>query len=237
MPYPIVIFFVPPGMVSLQSSSFGGGVSGTGGDILRQDEISFQIAVRGILFSLPHPVCRKAPAAAGFRTGKAADAHRMFYPTSLKLWRMKEEIESTLDLWVTRSMKGEIDLMHTNSMSITSGAAAFSRPKAGTVESWKSKTSAPAPAPSQSKTNPNPQKEEAIVPFLTLGVSAPSDDESELNAHKIENWATDKPNGISTPKKKNRGVIMKKGLGGERATPVQQPEQKFVLSDDDIEDD
>lgn len=293
----------------LQSSGFGGGVSGTGGDILRQDEMSFQIAVRGILFSLPHPVSRKAPAAAGFRTGKAADAHRMFYPTSLKLWRMKEEMESTLDLWVTRLMKGEIDLTPPNSTSITSGAAAFSRPKPGTVESWKAKPSAPAPAPapSQSKINPSPPKEEAIQPLLALGLSArtemllerlpymvqisksksqsqskarttttsssfpssfsssnsnpllkslekittftgigpqqtteeivASDDESELNDHKIESWATDKPNGMSTPRKKTRGVIMKKGLGGERAMPVQQPEQKFVLSDDDIEDD
>ncbi|QSZ34170.1 hypothetical protein DSL72_005758 [Monilinia vaccinii-corymbosi] len=291
---------------SLQSSGFGGSLSGTGGDILRQDEMSFQTAVRGILFSLPHPVSRKAPSAAGFRTGKAADAHRMFYPTSLKLWRMKEGMESTLDLWVTRLMRGEIDLTPANSTSITSGAAAFARPKTGTVESWKIRNSAPASAPSQSKTTPQPQKEEDTPPLLTLGVSArtemllerlpymvqisksksrntpPSssssfssssyfsssnsnhllkslekittftgiglqqindeaascDDDSELNEQKTVNWATDKPDGMGTPRKKKRvGLVMKKGTGGERAMPVQQPEQKFVLSDDDIEDD
>lgn len=300
---------------SLQSSGFGGGITGTGGDILRQDEMSFQIAVRGILFSLPHPVSRKAPAAAGFRTGKTGDAHKMFYPTSLKLWRMKEEMESTLDLWVTRLMKGEIDPANTHSSSITSGAAAFARPKAGTVESWKIKNAAPLPSQSKSKSNPNIPKEEYTPPLFALGVSARtemllerlpymiqiaksrssphqsrnpfssssssststitnfqtnpllaslskittftgigpaqtsddpaslSDDESPNPNPSTENWATDKPNGdgMGTPRKKKRGgnagVVMRKGIGGQRAMPVQQLEQKFVLSDDDIEDD
>ncbi|TGO22195.1 hypothetical protein BPAE_0178g00130 [Botrytis paeoniae] len=294
---------------SLQSSGFGGGITGTGGDILRQDEMTFQIAVRGILFSLPHPVSRKAPAAAGFRTGKTGDAHKMFYPTSLKLWRMKEEMESTLDLWVTRLMKGEINPTNTHSSNITSGAAAFARPKAGTVESWKIKNAAPLPSQSKTKFNPNTPKEEDIPPLLTLGVSArtemllerlpymiqiskskstphqsrnpfsasstatitnfqtnpllaslskittftgigpaqTSDDPTSLSDDEspdpnTENWATDKPsdNDMGTPKKKrggNMGVVMKKGVGSQRAMPVQQLEQKFVLSDDDIEDD
>ncbi|KAF7942567.1 uncharacterized protein EAE97_006021 [Botrytis byssoidea] len=300
---------------SLQSSGFGGGITGTGGDILRQDEMSFQIAVRGLLFSLPHPVSRKAPAAAGFRTGKTGDAHRMFYPTSLKLWRMKEEMESTLDLWVTRLMKGEIDPTSTHSSSLTSGAAAFARPKAGTVESWKIKNAAPLPSQSKSKSTPTTPKEEDTPPLLTLGVSARtemllerlpymiqiaksrssphqfrnpfsssssssastipnfqtnpllaslskittftgigpvqtsddpapfSDDESPNPNPNTENWATDRPNGdgMGTPRKNKRGgnmgVFMKKGMSSQRAMPVQQLEQKFVLSDDDIEDD
>ncbi|KAK6609523.1 Rad17 cell cycle checkpoint protein [Botrytis cinerea] len=297
---------------SIQSSGFGGGITGTGGDILRQDEMSFQIAVRGILFSLPHPVSRKVPAAAGFRTGKTGDAHKMFYPTSLKLWRMKEEMESTLDLWVTRLIKGEIDPTSTHASSITSGAAVFARPKAGTVESWKVKIAAPLPSQSKSKSSPNTPKEEDSSPLLTLGVSArtemllerlpymiqisksksshqsrnpfssssssstsaitnfqnnpllaslskittftgigpaqTSDDPASLSDDEspnpnTENWATDKPNGngMDTPRKKkqggNMGVFMKKGIGNQRAMPMQQLEQKFVLSDDDIEDD
>ncbi|KAF7872220.1 hypothetical protein EAF04_003145 [Stromatinia cepivora] len=286
---------------SLQSSGFGGGITGTGGDILRQDEMSFQIAVRGILFSLPYPVSRKAPAAAGFRTGKAADAHKMFYPTSLKLWRMKEEMESTLDLWVIRLIKGEIDLTNTNSASITSGTAAFARPNPDTVESWKFKNAAPAPQQlkSNSKSKSNTPKEENTPPLLSLGVSArtemllerlpyiiqisksnsksqpqshatfpsttnpllkslgkittftgigpqqtsnetaASSDDDDESKNNTENWATDRPDGVGTPRKKNKGggVVIKKGIGGVRAMPVQQLEQKFVLSDDDIEDD
>lgn len=287
---------------SLQSSGFGGGIAGTGGDILRQEEMSFQIAARGILFSLPHPVSRKTTAAAGFRTGKATDAHRMFYPTSLKLWRMKEEIESSLDLWVTRSMKGEINLTNTGVSAITSGAAAFARPKPGTVESWKMKNAAPSSSPSQTKPNSKTSKEEDTPPLLTLGVfartemllerlpymvqisksrsrttsssfftsssnsnstsdpllkslekittftgigpqettedTAASDDEFESNEQNNQDWTTDKPNGLDTPRKKKRAeVVIKKGMGGERGVPIKQQEQRFVLSDDDIEDD
>jgi cell cycle checkpoint protein len=120
---------------SFNSTNSGGsfGSRGTGGDLLRQDEISFQVAVRGILFSLPCPVKRKAPAAAGLRVGKGGDAFKMFYPTSLKLWRTKEEIEGTIDLWVTRLLK--CDYSHLGATA--SGSGVFSRPKVGTVESWK----------------------------------------------------------------------------------------------------
>jgi cell cycle checkpoint protein len=151
---------------SLNSGGFGGpiGGRGTSGDILRQDEISFQIGVRGILFSLPYPVKRQAPTASGLRTGKGGDAHKMFYPTSLKLWRMKEELESTIDLWVTRFMKGEEEHLST----ITSGAAAFVRPKAGTVESWKSSR----PPIVNPKSPKNRESTENPPPLLSIGTSA-----------------------------------------------------------------
>ena len=128
---------------SFNSTGFGGGTGGrgSGGDILRQDEISFQVAVRGLLFALPHPVKRKSPAAGGLRTGKGGDAFRMFYPTSLKLWRMKEEIESTIDMWVTKLMKGEDEHL----TAVTTGAAAFARSKTGTIESWRSARNSAGP--------------------------------------------------------------------------------------------
>ncbi|KAH6670635.1 Rad17 cell cycle checkpoint protein-domain-containing protein [Halenospora varia] len=152
---------------SFNAGGFGGGTGGrgSGGDILRQDEITFQIAVRGILFSLPTPVKRKAPPANGFRTGKGGEAHKMFYPTSLKLWRMKEEIESTIDLWVTKLMKGEGEYLS----GVTAGANAFTRPKAGSVESWRnSRTVNAAPSKQAGK-----GKEENTPPaLLSIGTSA-----------------------------------------------------------------
>ena len=129
---------------SFNSTGFGGGTGGrgSGGDIIRQDEIAFQIAVRGILFSLPYPVNRKASASTNNAMRKGGDQFKMFYPTSLRLWRAQEEIESNIDLWVMRLMKGE-DTLSTH--SVTSGAAAFSnKTKAGTVESWKSTKPTPA---------------------------------------------------------------------------------------------
>jgi cell cycle checkpoint protein len=253
---------------SFNSTGFGGGIGGrgTGGDILRQDEISFQLAVRGILFSLPNPVKRTAPGVAGLRTGKRGDEYKMFYPTSLKLWRMKDEIESTIDLWVTRMMKGEDHHL----TGITAGAAAFARPKMGTVESWKNAR------PSPKKSHP---KETDVVPLMAVGTSArkemllerlpymvqiakarkggsslltvrdmekvtsfygiggPSDedqDEGEDTGAVGEEWATDKPVEGKSPRKK-RLVI--RGRGMASGLPLQQVEQKLVLSDDDIEDD
>jgi len=265
---------------SFNPSGFGGGVGGrgTGGDILRQDEISFQIAVRGILFSLPHPVKRKEPAAGGLRTGKGGDAFKMFYPTSLKLWRAKEEIQNTIDLWVTRLLKGDEPHLHT----ITTGAAAFARaPKPGTVESWKNPNfSQEAPDPK------NPRQNADAAPLLAIGTSArtemllerlpymvhvararrgpasaalalremekvtafrgiggPSaaeetlddgDDDGAVALTGESEWATDKPVEGQSPRK--RGLVIR-GRGAASGLPLQQPEQKLVLSDDDIEDD
>lgn len=62
--------------------------TGTAG--IRLDEMSFQVAVRGVMMALPSPAKR------GGRDNK------MFYPTSLKLWRQKEEIEGIVDLFVRR---------------------------------------------------------------------------------------------------------------------------------------
>ncbi|KAI0904707.1 cell cycle checkpoint protein RAD17 [Ustulina deusta] len=87
---------------------------------LRQEEISFQVATRGLLFSLPNPVRRKA---SGSRRG-GGDAFKMFYPTSLKLWREKEELESLVDHWSSVLLRGD-DSEH----NVTDGASAFRRPK------------------------------------------------------------------------------------------------------------
>ncbi|RDL38478.1 p-loop containing nucleoside triphosphate hydrolase [Venustampulla echinocandica] len=259
---------------SLNSSGFGGGTGGrgTGGDILRQDEIAFQVAIRGILFSLPYPVKRKAPAAGGLRTGKGGDAFKMFYPTSLKLWRMKEEIESTIDHYVTRLMKGDDEHLS----GITAGAAAFARPKTGTVESWKNSRVSHVSSPTKVKkdTEPPPapllslgtsaRKEMLLerLPYMLLikrakkspasaraikdiekvatfhGIGGPSEDapdEADDNAVAGEEWATDKPVEGSSPRKKE---LVIRGRGMATGLPLSQPqEQKFVLSDDDIEDD
>jgi cell cycle checkpoint protein len=257
---------------SFNSTVFGGGFGGrgSGGDILRQDEISFQIAVRGILFSLPYPVKRKAPEAVGLRTGKGGDAYKMFYPTSMKLWRLKEEIESTIDLWVTRLLRGECQHLS----AVTSGATAFARPKIGTVESWKISRPSSVSTPKKTKT-----KEVGGLPLMAVGTSArkemllerlpymvsiakagrssastlgvkemervtafsgisrqyeDSPDEGHDSGTVCEEWATDKPVEGKSPRKRGP-VIRARGTTG--MLPLQQLEQKMVLSDDDIEDD
>lgn len=94
---------------------------GSGGDTLRQEEFSFQRAVRGLLFSLPHPVKRIPPPASlqaqvsnlrgsanNAMLGGRGDAFKMMMPTSLKLWRRKEEIDSLLTALVDKALNGKL---------------------------------------------------------------------------------------------------------------------------------
>ena len=78
-------------------TSFASGV-----DVLRQEEMSFQVAARGILFGLPYPVTRRVGPGAG--RSRAGDAYKMFYPASLRLWREVEEIDGLIDSWMNRSL-------------------------------------------------------------------------------------------------------------------------------------
>lgn len=66
-------------------------------DSLRQDEISFQVATRGVIFNLPYPVSRAVPPNAG----KAA-AFKMYYPEGLRLWKPIEDTEGKIDYIVSR---------------------------------------------------------------------------------------------------------------------------------------
>ena len=92
-------------LLSVDRFSFGPrAFAGSAMDGLRQDEMSFQVAVRGLLFSLPSPVHRSMPAG-----GKRGDAQRMFFPTSLKLWKQREEIDGILDLLRDRIQNGTFD--------------------------------------------------------------------------------------------------------------------------------
>jgi len=69
---------------------YEGGDAAMGSAGIRQDEISFQTAVRGVLLGLPTPVKREN------RDTK------MYYPTALRLWRDQEEVEGLIDLFAKR---------------------------------------------------------------------------------------------------------------------------------------
>ncbi|KAI5369542.1 Putative checkpoint protein Rad17/Rad24 [Septoria linicola] len=115
-------------LLSLDRLSFGNrAFSGSATDTLRQDEMCFQVAVRGLLFSLPHPVHRSEPTG-----GKRGDAHRMFYPASLRLWRKKEETETNLDAIIDKLAFGT---------SISAAAQESTDIGADTgIESWKQRS-------------------------------------------------------------------------------------------------
>ena len=102
-------------LLSPQGRRFGdfGGRSfqGAASDSLRQDEIAFQLAVRGLLFALPDPVKRRAHPFPG-NSGAKNDTYKMFYPTSARLSRQTEEIESIVDVWSKQSRAGIFSNTH-----------------------------------------------------------------------------------------------------------------------------
>ncbi|KAK2596181.1 RFC checkpoint protein Rad17 [Conoideocrella luteorostrata] len=151
-----------------------GGFSGvdSSSHMLRQDEITFQVAVRGMLYSLPNPVKRKTTTMA-----KGSDAFKMFYPTSLKLWRAKEEIEGMVDLWSSKVLKGESQLPTKN---LTDGAAAFLRTQsseASSSSSWMQRQqqaragTGPATKTNEHGDDDNDENAE-LSPLLSLGSAA-----------------------------------------------------------------
>lgn len=70
---------------------------GTGVDFLRQEEISYQVAVRGLLLCLPYPVKRQVS-----RTGSASHSnnpHKLSFPPVIQLTRQFEETRNIIDSW------------------------------------------------------------------------------------------------------------------------------------------
>lgn len=217
---------------------------GTGSvDVLRQEEISFQTAVRGLLFSLPHPVKRSAVPG-----GRKRDEHKMFYPTSLRLWRENEEIEGLLDIWIRRL---------TSSSTLSERKA---RP--GGVESWQNRFAMAMSMPDADEVDPTSTSRAMIsrdevllerLPYLSRissdaaelgqlekltkfnGIAGPSDDLDDDDGEDVdiravaEHWATDRP--PASPRKRRPGRAV-----DEDAEEVEDAVDRMVLSDDDIED-
>ncbi|QSS60308.1 cell cycle control protein [Histoplasma capsulatum] len=246
------------GGVGLARSSYQGFSSSI--DMLRQNEISFQVAVRGLLFSLPFPVKRKAPT--GMRAG---DAHKMFFPTSMRLWRQNEELDGLLDLWMRR--------LTDPTMGISSGTTI---PRLDGVESWKNHRWVDGSAEDTSAYPSHAaramiSREEILLerlPYLSLisrnplerrelekitqfcGVGGPSEEEfvdvgiedtSYGGGSAMDPWSAPADKDVFSPQKQRPGIKQgqvpaSKPFAPQLAIPVQEAVEKLVLSDDDIED-
>ncbi|RMZ02251.1 hypothetical protein D0862_06092 [Hortaea werneckii] len=123
--------------------------AGSAMDNLRQDEMAFQVATRGMLFNLPCPVHRAAPPG----SSNKGDAYRMFYPTSLKLWKEREEVGSLLEMLTAR---------------LQSDGFAYQRPLPSKsqptgVESWKRNPGVSPTTTPDSNVLPTPQPQEQMA--------------------------------------------------------------------------
>ncbi|KAF2707488.1 Rad17-domain-containing protein [Pleomassaria siparia CBS 279.74] len=143
---------------------------GTSADNLRQEEISFQVAVRGLLYSLPSPVKRIAPppglnGVKGKPGAPSKSAFSMYWPSSLRIWRTQEEIGGLLEMWISRAQRGEL---------LTAFAGGSSRPLTiapGGVDSWRKSTtfSQPTKPSIQSATTAPKDTTEEPPPPILLG--------------------------------------------------------------------
>ncbi|KAH8733055.1 Rad17 cell cycle checkpoint protein-domain-containing protein [Phaeosphaeriaceae sp. PMI808] len=203
----------------------------------------------------------KAGQGAGTAKGSA---FVMYYPASLRIWKQQEEIGDLLEMWITRAQRGEltgpqnivarasgVETWRRNtsftqpaskslseetplSVIIGSGGSAryemlFERLPYLTAILRKSRTQ------SSHATIRDIQK---ITSFTGSSLSADTEDDEDLQETSIpeqEQWATDKPAGVSPRKKRAR--IAAKTEQDESAIPgLVLKGASLVLSDDDIED-
>ncbi|KAJ4164244.1 hypothetical protein LMH87_005925 [Akanthomyces muscarius] len=253
-------------MCPSQDVFFGGrgGFSGrdSGSHVLRQDEMMFEVAVRGMLFSLPNPVKRKTTGMA-----RSSDAFKMFYPASLKLWRAKEEIGGLVDVWSSRMLRGEEQVAK---KELTDGANAFRRaPLLAASSTQMSQASQPpstkpqdssvveddssAPPPLSlgsaarrelllerlpymaqiARARRNGPRMRELEKIVSLsGISGPNDDEEDVD----DEAGAGAGEAWATDKPSEEASPRKKRTGIKSSAVTSMLAQKLVLSDDDIED-
>ena len=226
-------------LLSPQGRRFGdfGGRSfqGAASDSLRQDEIAFHLAVRGLLFALPDPVKRRAHPIAGNRGGKN-DTYKMFYPTSARLSRQTDDIESIVDAWSKQSRR---------SLSVKA-APTNTEPVRSFLDCTKSELileRLPYITILEQQRNPSTHisQLQQVTQFHGIGArdNDVSDEEDIDIAVPTMQWTTDRP----ADGKPESFVAMMKGVGqGVKAPetvimPVEEEVGRLWLSDDDIVDD
>ncbi|KMU81255.1 cell cycle checkpoint protein RAD17 [Coccidioides immitis RMSCC 3703] len=244
-----------PTRSSVGSARFSSRGSGKSVDLLRQDEMSFQVAVRGLLFSLPYPVRRRA-----MPDGQGGDVYKMFFPTSMRLWRETEELSGLLDMWCRRLI-----------YPVSSTHNPCSGPRTEGIESWGSYRDFTNSGPTEdAQTSSMPTRtmmssQEVLLdylPYQRMITKDPSEmgdldrlirfrgmigrtnditdeDFGILEDLGSEHWATD-----PVPKSPQKRRISRKMLPPPRPRPFhtmaskveEDAVEKLVLSDDDIED-
>ncbi|KAI1611617.1 cell cycle checkpoint protein [Exophiala viscosa] len=120
-------------------------------DTLRQDEISFQVATRGLLFNLPYPVNRASPPG-----GRKGDTYKMFYPASLRLWKPTEELESLIDMFIYGA-----EGIGKSGTGLASGQGTAAHDDG--VASWQSRTFAATASAAEAGTDGDEEDDESSV--------------------------------------------------------------------------
>ena len=252
-------------LLSLDRFSLGTrAFSGSATDTLRQDEMSFQVAARGVLFNLPFPVHRGTPP-----SGRKSDAHKMFYPASLKLWRQREEMEDLLELLTSNAQNGALgdSTRLPRTMTDGTGVASWKRQSDSDGIAITSHTSNSAKmemllerlpymssilsSSSANTTNTMSTLHDQIQRVTRISGSAAVDNnedddvDKDIDPQHAEQWTTDRPDADDVAStSRARGVKRRNARQGGSGTegeglgiPVERSVERLVLQDDDIVDD
>jgi cell cycle checkpoint protein len=231
--------------IGMARSQFQG--YGTSVDRLRQDEVSFHVAVRGLLFSLPCPVRRKLEGSTGKRSG---DTYKMHFPTSQRLWKDIEEMDGLVGVW-------ERQLLDPTTIHSTAS-------RSEGVESWKhnqmnananDRNAGPDTPPKSmmsrqdillhqlpyltkilGNTSTQPRGLDRITQFK--GITAPTDDipddmlNNDAEPSSVNEWSTDPVLPARRSGRPGFQALKKE----EVHVNVQEAVENLLLSDDEIED-
>ena len=183
---------------------------------LRQDEIAFQLAVRGILFALPHPVKRAThPVKGSGGGGNRMEAFKMRYPMSMRIARQKEETDNAVERWCSQRMRGaagDEDSVTRMAIAPSEELLLDSLPYVARIEGWK------------------PGSElEKIIDFRGTNAAAGGEGGSEDEEDYVDHAAKDRAMMPPPP------APVKGGLSAE-GSHVDDGVGKLYLSDDDIEE-
>lgn len=227
--------------------------SGTAADTLRQDEIAFQLGVRGVLFNLPSNVKRTASV-----TGEKRDAFRMYYPASAKLWRHQAETESALEsvLLALQSLRPPLPVIDAvrERLYMSAGVRPHAEVSGETDEHRSSKTSllrmpktgllleclsyVYSVVQVRDSSAPLLGQLRKVIKMAGFADSSDTDEDTEDSQHTAarsmtDQWATDKPEeaGRMSIKRVPRVDPLLKAV-----LPVEKTVASLVLEDDDIED-
>ena len=222
----------------------GRSFQGAASDSLRQDEIAFQLAVRGLLFALPDPVKRRAHPFSSNNRGKN-DSYKMFYPTSARLSRQTEDIEGLIDAWSKRFRAGIFSNTHYHFQSTAVEATSTNtEPVRSFLDCTKSEVILERLPYITKLEQRNPSTHISHLERITQfhGICARDNDVSDAedndDAVPIMQWTTDRPaDGRPESSVAMKGVGQSVKEPETLTMPVEEEVGRLWLSDDDIVDD
>ncbi|KAI9370972.1 Rad17 cell cycle checkpoint protein-domain-containing protein [Aspergillus egyptiacus] len=104
-----ILSFTQEGHSNSQAKLWIGSVkTGAGVDLLRQHELSYQVAARGLLFSLPYPVKRQTLSTNNPK--RTIDAYKLSFPPAIRLLRHMEEVQGLIDSWAMALLGSSVGL-------------------------------------------------------------------------------------------------------------------------------